>query len=229
MDSIVQQQIEYYRARASEYDQWFYRVGRYDHGPILNGRWFAEVNAVTQVLDNFRPSGAVLELACGTGIWTEHLARYASAITAVDASAEMIQLNRERVRSANVTYVQADIFAWRPTRQYDVVFFGFWLSHVPLERFDEFWCLIQDSLHPAGRFFFVDSRHESTSTAKDHQLAEPTATTLARRLNDGREFQIYKIFYEPTSLADRLSRLGWNVRVGQTPSYFIYAEGTRTP
>jgi hypothetical protein len=39
----------------------------------------------------------------------------------------------ERVR-----FVAADLFTWTPDRRYDVVFFGFWLSHVPAERFASF-------------------------------------------------------------------------------------------
>lgn len=29
---ILQEQIQYYRDRASEYDEWFFRQGRYDRG-----------------------------------------------------------------------------------------------------------------------------------------------------------------------------------------------------
>lgn len=31
--SLLHHQIAYYRARATEYDEWFYRQGRYDRGP----------------------------------------------------------------------------------------------------------------------------------------------------------------------------------------------------
>ena len=42
-DPLIAEQIAYYRSRAGEYDEWFLRQGRYDHGPELNERWFAEV------------------------------------------------------------------------------------------------------------------------------------------------------------------------------------------
>ena len=35
-DPILQEQIDYYRARAAEYDEWFNRQGRYDRGPQAN-------------------------------------------------------------------------------------------------------------------------------------------------------------------------------------------------
>ena len=56
-DSIIQQQIAYYRARAGEYDEWFYRLGRYDHGDTLNRQWFREVEAVITALHKLGPVG----------------------------------------------------------------------------------------------------------------------------------------------------------------------------
>ena len=60
----------------------------------------------------------------------------------------------------------------------------------------------------------------------DHRLPERTATTLTRRLNDGREFEIVKVFYELGALRARLARLGWAAEVHQTPAYFLYGLGT---
>ncbi len=227
--ALLQQQIAYYRARSGEYDEWFYRHGRYDRGSDVNQRWFAEAQIVADALDDFQPTGSVLELACGTGIWTERLLRHADDITAVDASPEMLALNRQRVGSDKVSYVEADLFAWEPSRRFDMVFFSFWLSHVPPERFEDFWRLVRLTLRPQGRFFFIDSHCEPTSTALDHAPPDFTATTSIRRLNDGREFEIYKVFYDPPELQARLRRLGWNAVVNRTASYFLYARGSPAP
>ena len=63
-------------------------------------------------------------------------------MTAVDASPEVLGINRARLREArreiSVRYVEADLFDWRPDAAYDAVFFEFWLSHVPPERFERF-------------------------------------------------------------------------------------------
>ena len=63
-DSILRQQIEYYRARASEYDEWILRLGRYDRGEEHRKKWFAELEHVRQALASALPGGDVLELAC---------------------------------------------------------------------------------------------------------------------------------------------------------------------
>lgn len=223
----LQEMIAYYKARADEYDEWFYRRGRYDRGPELNARWFAEADEVFAAFDAQAMTGDVLELAAGTGIWTERLLRTASTITIVDASQEMIAINRARVASERVSYMQADLFAWTATRLYDAVCFGFWISHVPLERLDAFLGMVASALRPGGKVFFVDGRREPTSTAADHILPEQDNQIMTRKLNDGREFQIVKNFYDPAFLAAHCAAAGLTVDVRETPTYFIYGCGQK--
>jgi SAM-dependent methyltransferase len=78
-------------------------------------------------------------------------------VTAVDAAPEMLARARERVAGVGVEFIEADLFDWRAPRQFDTVFFAFWLSHVPPERFADFRDLVEDALRPAGRACFVDS------------------------------------------------------------------------
>jgi demethylmenaquinone methyltransferase/2-methoxy-6-polyprenyl-1,4-benzoquinol methylase len=225
LHKLLEEQIAYYRARAGEYDQLYLRTGRYDRGPEGNRQWFAELAQVAGALAAFAPAGRVLELACGTGWWTTQLARYAGSVTAMDSSPEALAINRARLGTSRVEHVQADLFSWRPTTRFDVVFFGFWLSHVPPERFESFWDLVRACLAPGGRVFFVDSLYNEASTAVDHRLEGPEATTVKRRLNDGREFRIVKVFYRPDELAARLAGMGWQVEVHATPRYFLHGRG----
>jgi len=227
--AVLQEQLDYYRERAAEYDQWWLRQGRYDRGPGLNAQWFAEGAEVRRALAAFRPEGRTLELACGTGLWTEQLLPFAERLTAIDGSREMLAINAQRLGSPMVRYVAADLFRWQPAanERFQTIFFGFWLSHVPPERFAEFWNLIDSCLAPGGRVFLVDSRYQETSTAVDHILPEPSATVLRRRLNDGREYRVYKIFYDRHELTERLAELGWSFEIRETTNYFIYGSGFR--
>ena len=144
---LLSEQVDYYRARASEYLE--------DTLDLPGGQ---ELEAA---LDAFAPTGDVLELACGPGVWTPQLLRHADSVTAIDAAPEMLAIARDRVRDERVRFELADVFAWRPDRRYDVVFFGFWLSHVPLERFAAFWELVDACLAPDGRVFFVDDAYRT--------------------------------------------------------------------
>jgi demethylmenaquinone methyltransferase/2-methoxy-6-polyprenyl-1,4-benzoquinol methylase len=101
---LLREQVEYYQARAAEYDQWFLREGRYDRGPAHRAQWFSEVAVVEAALQDALPSGEVLELACGTGLWTQHLVKQHSRVVAIDASPEAIAINRERLQSGVVEY-----------------------------------------------------------------------------------------------------------------------------
>lgn len=221
LDSNLAQQVAYYRARATEYDEWWLRQGRYDRGPEPNAHWFRDVDELDTALQEFDPRHRVIELAGGTGIWSEKLLRYTDELTVVDASAEMLAINENRLRSDCVRYHQVDLFDWVPSEQFDVVFFSFWLSHVPESKFEPFWNLVRAALAPNGRVFFIDSRREATSTSADHQLAE-TGSMSERRLNDGQTFNIYKTFYDTVDLEARLNGFGWNAVVRSTSRYFLY-------
>jgi SAM-dependent methyltransferase len=224
VEEILAEQANYYRERAGEYDDWWLRRGRYDHGSAANARWFADAAQVEAALDRFGPDGDVLEIACGTGLWTRHLARRARRLRSLDASAEVLELARARVPDAHVSYVQADVFGWAPDRRYDVCFFGFWLSHVPEGRFEDFWAGVARALAPGGRVFFIDSLPSERASAVDHVLPGPEEETSLRRLADGREFRIVKRFYEPRALERRLAELGWRAEVRTTEEFFLYGQ-----
>lgn len=224
---LIDRQIDYYQARAAEYDQWFFRHGRYDRGAALNRQWFREIDELRSALRLAGPGGDVLEIACGTGLWTQVLLDHATGLTAVDASEEMIELCRARNPGDKAVYHRADLFAWNPDRRYDFVFFGFWLFHVPEDRFEAFWDLVGRCLKPTGRVCFIDSLRNVASTAMDHVLPDPDTSVLTRRLNDGREYTICKTFHQPAGLRTRLAKLGWDVRVWSTESFFLFGLGSR--
>ncbi len=224
---VLAEMAEYYRVRAAEYDEWWERTGRYDHGAADNARWFAEAQTAYNALDALAVRGDVLELAPGTGIWTRRIVGDASSVTAVDASDEMIALNRATVADRRVRYITADLFAWRPDRRYDAVVFGFWISHVPSDRLDGFLQTVADALVPGGKVFFVDGRREPKTTATDHALPDIGEQVMTRKLNDGRSYRIIKNFYDPAALVARCATHGLDVVVRETPTYFLYGSGTR--
>jgi demethylmenaquinone methyltransferase/2-methoxy-6-polyprenyl-1,4-benzoquinol methylase len=180
-----------------------------------------------ETLDALAPTGDVLELACGPGLFTEWLVSRASSLTAVDASAAMLARNRMAVGDDRVTYVEADLFTWRPSRTYDAVFFGFWLSHVPPPALPPFFALLRDALAPGGRVLFVDEDDRCAERADGHGSdALPTAT---RRLRDGREFDIVKVFWRPTDLARTLAELGWDADVQRVGDTFLRGNAAPKP
>jgi len=218
-DGLLADQRAYYEARAPEYDEWWQRRGRFDQGPESAEEWDREVALVAAALDTFGATGDVLELAGGTGWWTVHLARTAGQLTVIDSSPESLELNRKRVARPDVDYLVADLFTWQPPKTYDVVFFSFWLSHVPRSRFSGFWSLVRSCLAPGGRVFLVDNRKESP----DAYVIRRDSDLEIRRVHDGREFQVVEVFYEPEELQSLLDHEGWTARLDATP-WFIFGE-----
>ncbi|NJL69449.1 MAG: class I SAM-dependent methyltransferase [Oscillatoriales cyanobacterium RU_3_3] len=227
MQNNLQEQVDYYRARASEYDEWFYRIGRYDRGREINQRWFNEVAVVKGALHDIGKFASVLELACGTGIWTAELLQIGETIDAFDAAPEVIEINRNKLHSDRVTYRQIDLFSWEPDREYDLVFFAFWLSHVPPNLVDEFLAKVYRSVRLGGQVFIADSLFEETSSAKNHILEDETNIRQNRKLNDGREFQVFKVYYSPDLLLEKLAKAGFKSEIKVTNNYFIYGSGMK--
>ncbi|HEY3178751.1 MAG TPA: class I SAM-dependent methyltransferase [Casimicrobiaceae bacterium] len=224
---LIAEQIAYYRARAGEYDEWWFRAGRYDRGVDRNAAWFADVEIVETSLFAFLDAVGpqeVLELACGTGLFTRHLAPRVRHVTAVDASPEVIACNRARVNHQNVNYVLADLFEWTPSKRYDLVFMSFWLSHVPLARFDPFWSVVRQALTSRGDAYVIDSALDPTSTARDHPPLDAESGIVTRKLNDGSQYRIVKLFHDTAALNRRLAALGFESAIDRTPHYFIHGK-----
>ncbi len=212
LEALLADQVAYYRARAPEYD---------DTAPWQHGAG----DEVRAALAAFAPRGEVLEFACGTGAWTADLATQATHVTAVDSAPEMLELAATRVPAGAVTFLRADIFAWRPDRRYDVVFFSAWLSHVPPQRFEAFWALVAESLKPDGRVFFID---ELPAVAADEEtIPGAVAPTVARPLRSGARHRAVKVFYELDELSARLARLGWAIETRAVDERLFYATGSR--
>jgi len=218
-DTLLADQRAYYRRRAPEYDQWWQRVGRYDRGDAARRDWEDQVATLEHALDAFGATGDVLELAGGTGWWSERLARTADRLTVVDASAETLAINQARLGSpAHVDFLVADLFAWVPPRRFDVVFFSFWLSHVPRGRFRAFWDLVRRCLVPEGRAFVIDNATRGFTTVEPHVI-EDAHDIQHRTLNDGSEHRLVKVIYAPDELTALLEADGWDAQISGTPLF----------
>jgi demethylmenaquinone methyltransferase/2-methoxy-6-polyprenyl-1,4-benzoquinol methylase len=98
---------------------------------------------------------------------------------------------------------------------------------VPEDRFSAFWETVAGALKPGGRVLFFDSARTERSTAADQRLPQDGEQTMTRRLDDGREFQVVKRFYDPRALERRLAGLGWRATVGATGEFFIHGSASR--
>ena len=196
LDQLLGDQLEYYRARAGDWTQWI-------------DRYMAPVQAeFDDLLANGPLRGHVLEMACGTGYWTERLRRVAKTVTALDGSPEM--LDRIVARGwPNVSVLRADLFTWNPPTQWDGVFMAHWLAHVPDERLKAFWAVVDAAVLPGGQVVVVDVTAAEKRIEEDVHDEDGLSLTR-RRLKDGRRYEIVKKYREPDELLASLAELGWS-------------------
>ncbi len=210
----------YYAARAPEYDDWYLRRGRYSRGPVRDLAWHNELDEVTEWLDRQPLSGQIVELAAGTGWWSPLLAQKGE-LSLYDANSEPLEFARQRLVAHDLRAHLHVRDAWEaPDRQVDAVFCGFWLSHVTRDRIDAFFDIVRRWLVEGGVFAFIDSRPDPESSAVDHP---PVADDVSvRRLADGREFRVPKVFYSGNELAASLRRAGFTtVDLAETARFFV--------
>jgi len=213
-DALLAEQMAYYRAGAAEYDR-----------PYAEQE---DLRDLLAVVDDLPIAGDVLELACGTGQWTPRLAARARSVTAVDAAAEVLAVARARTASPTVRFLEADLFEWQPPRRYDTVFFAFWLSHVPPTRLPDFWHTVASALAPGGKAIFIDDG--PAVAANEEVLTNQPTPVVLRRLDNGSEYRIVKVFHDAETLTHDLTALGWSVRIRPMAGNIIgIAEPPTTP
>ncbi|MEK7476136.1 MAG: class I SAM-dependent methyltransferase [Candidatus Coatesbacteria bacterium] len=226
MADLIEEQKAYYEARAGEYDEWWNRRRRYDLGPDGNRAWGREAEAVVRMLDELPLGGEILEFAGGTGIWSTYLARRAKRVVVLDVSPAMTAIGRAKLDAAGlldrVEYRMIDLFAWKPSEQFDHAFAGFWVSHIPEDRLDAFFTKAAASLKPGGIFMILEGQTSRLRTAKQG-TSRVDADIEARTLNDGTTFHIVKREIDREDLIERLGRAGLQARVRQTAQQFQLA------
>jgi demethylmenaquinone methyltransferase/2-methoxy-6-polyprenyl-1,4-benzoquinol methylase len=220
--------LAYYQARAPEYDDWYLRRGRYERGPVHDTAWNTELDAAGRWLDALPIAGEIVEVAAGTGWWSPLLATKGT-LSLYDGAEAPLDRARERLVAHGLRAHLHVRDAWaEPDRQVDALFTGFWLSHVPRDGLDAFLGIARRWLRPGGRFAFIDSLPDPQSSASDHP--PPADDRSIRRLDDGREFTIVKVYYEPAELESALRGAGFDgPSVTTTGRFFILGTATAGP
>src|SRR5436190_10748527 len=241
-DDVLEEQVAYYRARAPVYDDWWEGRDTGRRSDELRAAWLAERSRLEADLSEWCAGlvgSSMLELAAGTGNITRLAARSAARLTAVDSSPETLAINSDKLGAARdrVDFVVADLFAWEPPTTYDAVLFGFWISHVPSDRWGVFWSLVRRCLRPGGSIWFCDTadpelgwrtgvlpRPDARFLSGDGAIDSQTGIT-ERALPNGRSYRVVKRFYEPDELAGQLLALGIDASVTTTEWAFLLGRG----
>lgn len=208
----------YYTRRAAEYEKIYEKPERQ-----------ADLARLRAELPPQFENERVLEIACGTGYWTPLIAARAESVLAVDAVEDVLAIARAKdYGRQNVRFEQVDAYAlpaW--PEKFSACFAGFWWSHVPLGRLDDFLESLRARLAPGARVVFLDNLYvEGSSTPLARSDAEGNSYQL-RRLADGSGHELLKNFPRAPDLEQRLARHGTEVRYLEYGHYWVASYRTR--
>ncbi len=187
---------EYYGNRASEYEEVYRR-----DDPVRQ----KELGRIARVMKRYLRGKRVLEVACGTGFWTEKLSAVAAGIVGVDVSREMLELAKRKRYVCPVDFVIGDSYCSAFKRgSFDACVAGFWFSHVPKQRVGEFFEGLRSVLAGGSRVFLFDNVFVPGVGGELVRKTGDVDSYKLRRLGEGREFLVVKNYYSAAELVDVL-------------------------
>ena len=186
----------YYARRAHEYERIYEKPERQRDLEILKG-----------TLPALLAGRRVSEVACGTGYWTQAVAREARSVVATDAGAEVLNIARcKYYERSNVQFIQTDAYALADVAaDCDAGLAAFWISHVPNERLGDFLHQFHAQLGTGGCCVLLDNRYVAGSSTPLHRTDAQGNTYQRRKLVDGSDHEVLKNFPEEKRLRQALS------------------------
>ena len=207
----------YYAARASEYDRIYDKPERQ-----------GDLQRLREWLPSLFAGRRVLEVACGTGYWTQFIATTASRIVALDASPETLAIAKQRTAAPHVEFVVGDAYDLPGTpKAFDAAFAGFWFSHVPRERQREFLEGLGRAIATDATVVLLDNRYVAGSSSPIAERDQAGNSYQARRLDDGSVHRVLKNFPSEAELLALVDDLGAQARVTSLEYYWLLQYATR--
>ncbi len=204
----------YYAARAREYERIYAKPERQADLRILEAKIPASF-----------AGRSVLEVACGTGYWTQHIARSASRMLATDLTEETLAVARTKaLPEGRVRFGVADAFDL-PSDEgpFEGAFAGFWWSHLRHSECRPFLASLRRCLAPGAVVVLLDNLHVEGSSTPVSRTDDEGNTWQARRLDDGTTHEVLKNFPGEARLRACIEGLGTRARYDVLGYYWIFS------
>ncbi len=175
---------EYYRKRAAEYEDIYKKPERQE-----------ALRAIRSYLKEPFSGKDVLEIACGTGYWTEELAHTAHSIIATDINDAVLDIARVKTyRGCQPVFENNDAFEISINGSFNACFAGFWFSHIKIEQYRRFFNNLHRHVVPGATIVFLDNLYVDGSSTPISRTDEHGNTYQNRHLKDGTKFEVVKNF-----------------------------------
>ncbi|MCU0238050.1 MAG: class I SAM-dependent methyltransferase [Pyrinomonadaceae bacterium] len=205
--------ISYYNERAKEYEKVY-----------LNPAEQNDLFEATKIFQELFAQKEVLEIACGTGWWTERIAETAVSILATDVNESVIEIAKQKRMPENVTFAVADMFDFEADEKFDGVFAGFIWSHILLQDIDKFLAKVKSFLKPNGTLVLIDGKavagtnHDLKNISKTDEFGN---TFQTRKLENGTSHLVLKNFPTEDFLHQKLSGIATDINFINLEYYWI--------
>ena len=202
----------YYDRRATEYEKIYQKPER-QH----------ELDWLRRRIPDLLRDRTVLEVACGTGYWTQFIARSARKVHACDINESVLEIAREKpIPPVRVSFFRADAITLAGVPAgCDAAFAGFWWSHVRKSELVKFVANLAAKVEPGARVVILDNSYaEGSSTAISRRDAEGN-TYQMRALANGEEYEVLKNFPTAAELADAVRPVAAKAHLESLKYYWL--------
>lgn len=183
----------YYDKRAGEYEQVYARPERQ-----------AELAWLRERIPRLFHGRTVLEVACGTGYWTQYLAQEAKRVYAFDINESVLDIAREKpIPAGKAAFFQADAVKLDSVPDgCNAGFAGFWWSHVKKSDLAIFVKNLALRLEPGSVVGILDNSFAHGSSTPISRTDGDGNTYQMRTLANGERFEVLKNFPSSLDLAE---------------------------
>jgi 2-polyprenyl-3-methyl-5-hydroxy-6-metoxy-1,4-benzoquinol methylase len=194
------------------------------HDVYMGYKSVKEMEATLQpIVDTIVPQTkdqSVLEIACGTGNWTQILAKHAKSVAAVDSSPSSLTIARSKLSGLNNCSLRlADVYTLEGVGEsYELIFAADLLSHVPVKLIPQFMGTLFTKASHRARATFIDMSMASYFRDEESYVHENGDRVGIRTLPNGHTYQVVKNFFSEKEIIGRLSPFGSDLTYMAFPS-----------
>ena len=202
----------YYARRASEYEKIYDKPERQ-----------AELEWLRKRIPALFRGKAVLEIACGTGYWTQFLARSAKHVHASDINEPVLEIAREKpVPAGRVTFFRGDALSLDGAPAgCDAAFAGFWWSHVKKADLARFVQALAKTLEPGSTVAILDNSYAEGSSTPISRTDAQGNTYQMRALANGEHYEVLKNFPSALDLAEAVRPVAREAHLESLAYYWL--------
>jgi len=199
--SIIEQMNAFYEKQAPLHDKLM--------GYTDNARMEQLLAPLIKRFENCIAGQEVLEIACGTGNWTQVLAKRTRSVLATDISPAALDIARSKsYGNTEVTFRIADAYALENVPgTFTAAFAADWWSHIPKSNIVQFVEGVHRKLCTGAKVVFIDMMPSESLDRMFSHYDNEANLIHKRTLPDGQQFYVVKNFPTEEELRDVLDGL----------------------